>query len=156
MYIPMVVGLTVVLPVLSIIIEFAISGGSADLIALVGKWFLFWAVGVRLFTAGLSQVFRPSFTVENILGSDNVGAVQIVKELSFANIGFGLLGLIAPWVAGWGVPAAIAPAIFLGLAGIVHVAKKDKNTKEWVATLTDLFVAAVLLVFVIASVVRGL
>jgi len=153
MYYAMVIGLMVVLPIASVIIEFAVSGGSAEVIALAGKWFLFWGVGVRLFLAGLSQTFRPEFTVKNILGNaDAAGASQIVKELGFANLGFGLVGLIAPWVEGWAIPGAIAPAVFLGLAGIVHIVKKGKNGKEWLATVTDLLVAVVLAVFVIVTV----
>jgi len=155
MYFVMVIGLMVVLPLISVIAEFAVSGGSADVLPLAGKWFLFWGVGVRLFIAGLSQTFRPEFTAENILGNKDTGATQVVKELGFANIGMGVLGLVAPWVAGWSVPAAIAPAIFLGLAGIVHVAKKHKNSKEWAATVTDLIVAIVLAIFVVVSVAGG-
>jgi hypothetical protein len=157
MYYVMVIGLMVVLPLASVIVEFAVSAGSADVLALVGKWFLFWGVGVRLFVAGLSQTFRPEFTVKNILGSAGAGgATQVVRELGFANLGFGLVGLVAPWVEGWVLPAAIAPAVFLGLAGIVHILKKRKNGKEWVATVTDLVVAVVLAVVVIVSLVRGI
>ena len=156
MYFVMVIGLMVVLPVASVIVEFAASGGSADLLDLIGNWFLFWGVGVRLFIAGVSQTFRPTFTVQNILGNADTGATQIVKELGFANLGFGLVGLIAPWIDGWSVPGAIAPALFLGLDGIVHIAKKNKNAKEWLATVTDLLIAVVLAVFVITSLVRGL
>jgi hypothetical protein len=157
MYLVMVIGLTVVLPVVSVIVEFAVAGGSADVLAIAGKWFLFWGVGVRLFVAGISQTFRPEFTVKNILGNaDAKGAGQVVKELGFANLGMGLVGLIAPWVPGWTVPGAIAPALFLGLAGIVHILKPRKNGKEWVATVTDLIVAVVLAVFVIVSVVSGI
>ena len=155
MYFVMVIGLMVVLPAASVIVEFAASGGSVDLLDLVGKWFLFWGIGVRLFIAGLSQTFRPGFTVQNILGNADTGATQIVKELGFANLGFGLVGLIAPWIDGWSVPAALAPALFLGLDGVVHLAKKHKNGKEWLATVTDLLIAVVLAIFVIRSLARG-
>lgn len=155
MYFAMVIGLMVVLPLISVVAEFAVSGGGANALLLAGKWFLFWGVGVRLFIAGLSQTVRPGFTVENILGNKDAGAAQIVKELGFANLGMGMLGIVAPWIAGWSVPAAITPAIFLGLAGIVHIVKKNKNSKEWVATVTDLFVAIVLAIFVIVSLASG-
>ncbi len=155
MYFAMVIGLMVVLPIISVVAEFAVSRGGANALLLAGKWFLFWGVGVRLFIAGLSQTVRPGFTVENILGNEDAGAAQIVKELGFANLGMGMLGIVAPWIPGWSVPAAITPAIFLGLAGIVHIIKKNKNSKEWVATVTDLFVAIVLAIFVIVSVASG-
>ncbi len=149
----MVVGLMVVLPIVSVGLEFAVSGGDADLVAAIGKWFLFWGVGVRLFVAGLSQVGRPGFTATNILGTDPPAqTLQIVQELGFANLGMGALGLIAPWMAGWVVPGAIPAVVFLGAAGLRHVVKTNKNSKEVFATVTDLFVAGVLLVFVVVSV----
>lgn len=157
MYKVMVIGLMVVLPIVSAIVELVLTGSSANVLAVIGKWFLFWGVGVRLTIAGISQSFKPSFTAENILGEKgSSGANQIVQELGFANLGFGIVGLIAPWVAGWAVPAAIPAAIFLGIAGLRHIAKPNKNGKEWLATLTDLLVSVVLIVFVIGSVVSGL
>ncbi|CAN5355590.1 hypothetical protein BH10ACT7_BH10ACT7_23740 [soil metagenome] len=150
MYYLMVIGLMVVAPLVSIGIELAVSG-PANVLEVVGKWFLFWGVGVRLLIAGISQSIRPEFTAQNILGEKSSSANQIVRELGFANIGFGVVGLVAPWVAGWAVPGAIAPAIFLGVAGILHIIKRGKNSKEWVATTTDLLVAVVLAVFVIGS-----
>ena len=33
---------------------------------LIGKWFVFWVVGVRLFTAGIRQVLKPAFTAQEI------------------------------------------------------------------------------------------
>lgn len=150
----MVIGLMVVAPIVSIAFELVISQGSADPLVVVGKWFLFWGAGVRLFIAGFSQVFRPSFTAQNILGETTPAANQVVQELGFANLGFGLAAIAGAWVPGWAVPVAVAPGLFLLLAGIRHIAKKGKNTKETVATLSDLLVGAVLLAFVIIAIVR--
>jgi hypothetical protein len=156
MYKVMVIGLMVVAPIGATLIELAITGEWDAALATVGKWFLFWGVGVRLLVVAISQTFKPSFTAQNILGEKaGSGAAQIVQELGYANFGFGTIGLIAPWIAVWAVPAAIAPAIFLGLAGVRHILKPNKNGKEWIATLTDLFVAVVLAVFVIGSLVGG-
>jgi len=150
MYLVMVVGLVVVAPVASVLIELLAAGGSGDVMLLVGKWFTFWAVGVRLFTAGLSQVFRPGFTASTILDAKPDPSVnQIVQELGFANLAFGTLGILSLPISGWLVPAALAGGLFLGLAGIRHIAKPHKSTKEWLATLTDLLVFVVLLAFVI-------
>ena len=35
-----------------------------NLIFLTGKWFLFWAIGLRLLIAGFKQVIDPGFTLE--------------------------------------------------------------------------------------------
>ena len=150
MYLVMVLALTVVAPIASVTIELAASGGTGDPLLVAGKWFTFWGIGVRLFIAGLSQSLRPQFTAQNILGAKPDASVnQIVQELGFANLAFGIVGILTLPIASWLVPAALAGGVFLGLAGIRHVAKPAKNTKEWIATLTDLLVAAVALACVL-------
>ncbi|SDZ54183.1 DUF6790 family protein [Herbiconiux ginsengi] len=151
MYLVMILGLMIVAPLVSIVSEYSAGGGTNDLLLLVGKWFVFWAVGIRLFTAGLSQSFRPEFTAGNILGSKSAdrSVLQIVQELGFANLGFGVIGILSLVFPTWIVPAAVAGGLFLGLAGIRHIGKAGKNTKEWIATLTDLLVFVVLAVFVV-------
>lgn len=156
MYLVMVLGLMVVLPIVSVVVELLVSGGSADPLTSIGRWFLFWGAGVRLFIAGVSQSLRPQFTAQNILGETTPVANQLVRELGFANLGMGVAGIAGAWVAGWMVPAAIAPGVFLLLAGIAHSGKAGKNGKELAATLTDLLVGGVLVVFVVLSLVRGL
>ena len=156
MYAISTLGLTVVLPVLSVIIELLVSGGSTDPMMLIGKWFTFWAGGVRLFVAGLSQVFRPDFTAKNILGgTSNSGANLVVQELGFANLSIGLIGLLSLLLPGWILPAALAGGLFYALAGARHIAKPHKNSKELIATVTDLFVAAALLAFVVYPLLSG-
>jgi hypothetical protein len=58
MYVVMVIGLMVVFPIASVAIEALLHQGS-DLWMLVGKWFVFWAVGVRLMLAGVRQIAKP-------------------------------------------------------------------------------------------------
>ncbi len=154
MYLVMVVGLMVVLPIVSTVVELVAVPGSEP-VAVAGKWFLFWGAGVRLFTAGVSQVLRPQFTSQAILGEENPTANQVVQELGFANLGLGVVGIVGAWVPGWAVPAAIAPAVFLLAAGIRHIVKPGKNRMELIATLSDLLVGAVLAVFVVWSLVTG-
>lgn len=153
MYVASVIALTVVLPIISVIADWAIPGGETSLTALVGAWFVFWTVGVRLSAAGIMQVIRPSFTVKNILGNEDAGAAQIAQELGFANVAIGVLGIVAFFVPDWIPAAALAGALFLGLAGIRHIVKRNKNVKEWVATLTDLFVFVVLAWYLITVLV---
>jgi hypothetical protein len=175
MYTLMVLGLTIAAPVLSVLIELLVSGGSGDPLLLIGKWFVFWAVGVRLFTAGISQAAQPDFTVQNILGgaanvvpsadpvaggaeprrAQPVATLQIVQELGFANISLGLLGLLTLPVPAWVVPAALVAGVFYALAAVRHVPKKNKSRKEWIATVTDAIAAAVLLVFILTTWISG-
>ena len=64
MYLTSVVLLMLVLPAACVIGQIAWSAGAADVMPLVGKWFVFWMVGVRLFIAGVRQVAQPQFTAE--------------------------------------------------------------------------------------------
>ncbi|MBS1672625.1 MAG: hypothetical protein JSS74_01520 [Actinobacteria bacterium] len=146
-YFLVVIGQTVVLPLLSGVIELLILGG--DPILILGKWWVFWGVGTRLFVAGIAQVSGKGRTAE-ILGSTapSVQELQLTRELGTANIGMGLAGLFA-LIPGWTLPAAIAGGVFLLIAGLMHLPKKGKNAQETVATWTDLIVGIVVVVFAI-------
>ena len=47
-----------VLPAASIIIQWQVSKAEIGW-QLIGKWFVFWSVGIRLFIAGLRQATKP-------------------------------------------------------------------------------------------------
>jgi hypothetical protein len=51
--------LMIVFPVASIIAEAVLAEGRADLILLFGKWFVFWAVGIRLLVTAFRQITNP-------------------------------------------------------------------------------------------------
>lgn len=151
MYVAVVLLQTLALPLASAVLELAANGG--DPVLVVGRWFLFWGVGTRLLLAGVVQVARPSFTARDVLGAGETGALHIVQELGFANIAMGAVAVIGAFVPGWWAAAAIPGGIFLGQAGLRHVATPDKGLEERVATWTDLLVAVVMLVFVVRVVV---
>jgi hypothetical protein len=153
MYYVMVVGLMVVLPILSIAGE-AISAPGADLLWLCGKWFVFWSVGARLASAGAKQILQPEFTAATIFEFKNPDAGKIVQELGFANFAIGIVALASLLWSGWVIPAALLGALFYGLAGIKHLFNKDRNAIENTATASDLFIFAVLGVFLIGWVLR--
>jgi hypothetical protein len=94
MYFAAVILLMLVLPAVSVAIEALRTPGGADLMALVGKWFTFWAVGARLFLAGATQSLRPQFTAQSISDIKDQGALAIVREVGFGILAIGALGLI--------------------------------------------------------------
>lgn len=147
MYLAAIVLLMGVLPAGSIIVELALSHGGADLLALVGKWFVFWACGIRLLLAGLKQVADPGFTAKAIFGIEDKAAEVIVRELGFGNLSIGLLGSLTLWQPAWIVPAAIAAGLFYGLAGLQHLLKDGRNAKENIAMVSDLLLFALLAIF---------
>ncbi|MDQ0504743.1 hypothetical protein [Xanthobacter agilis] len=141
MYLGVIIATMLVLPLASIGLELALHGGA--LLPLAGKWFTFWGVGVRVMLAAVKQMTQPAFTAEILQVSDPRAHI-LVRELGFANASIALIALASLVVPAWGVPATLAGAVFLGLAGIQHALRKTRNGKETIAMVSDLGLAALL------------
>jgi len=135
-----------VLPAVSILIE---GHQNPFAITLIGKWFVFWGIGARLFTAGLKQVIQPGFTAKDIFHIEDKQSHIIVRELGFANICFGLGGLLSIIVPSWQTAAAFTGGLYMGIAGIQHIIKKPTEPNEMVAMISDLFIFLVMAVYLI-------
>jgi hypothetical protein len=153
MYLVSVIVLLILAPAVSVIAEFVAAAAPPDLIGVVGKWVTFWAVGVRLFIAGVKQTAQPSFTARDIFQIDDPSALGLVREIGFGNLAMGALGLASFLKPEWLVPAAIVGGLYYGLAGLGHLFKGRRNAKENVAMLTDFLAFVVLAIFVV---MRGL
>jgi hypothetical protein len=147
MYIAMVVLLILILPIASIVLDAFTHHEGMIHVSLVGKWFVFWAVGMRLLSAGLRQIVQPRYTAQTILGIQSTDAALLVRELGFANTAIGVAGVGSLFFPAWILPLAVIGAIFYGLAGINHVMHKMRNSLQNVAMTSDLFVSLVLLAF---------
>ena len=154
MYLLTVALLMFVLPVCSIVAEAIVFKSSTNLFMLVGKWFVFWAAGVRQLTAGIRQIGWPRFTAEGIFGIKNNEPWPIVRELGFANFSMGILGVASIAVAGLTQAAAIVSSLFFGIAGVAHLLRRKRNLAENVAMISDLFLFAVLLLYLSSTVVK--
>ncbi len=102
-------------------------------VTIVGKWFVFWAVGVRLQIARLRQIVQPRYTAETILGVKSPDATLMVREPGFANTAIDSAALGSIILAGWTLPLAVIGAIFYGLAGIHHMMHKQRNKLQHAA-----------------------
>ena len=151
MYLAVVVLLMGVFPVASILIEHFAFHSAAGLVFLIGKWFVFWAVGMRLLLAGVRQMANPAFTADTIFGIKDKAAEVIVRELGFGNFAIGVLGGISLLNRDWVVPTAIAGGLFYGLAGALHTRNADRNTNENIAMISDLFIFVVLALYLAAT-----
>jgi len=147
MYFAMVVILMLAAPVGSVVIEHSLVYSAAPTMALIGKWFVFWAVGVRLALAGLRQFFDPRFTSEQIFEISGDDALPLVRELGIANFAAGTVGILSLARPDFVLPSAIAATIFYGVAGFGHAAQRKRNVRETFAMATDLFALAVLAAF---------
>jgi hypothetical protein len=154
MYLAIVLLLLFVFPVISIFVEIIGFHSSVGIVPLIGKWFVFWGVGVRLLTAGVSQIVRPEFTAKAILGMASEESLLLVNELGFGNLSIGILGVCTIVMSGWTLPAALVGGLFYGFAGFRHVFKNEKNLKETIATYSDLFIFAVLLIYFVNGIGR--
>lgn len=155
MYFVVVALFMLILPVACIAAEYSWLQSSTDLVSLTGKWFAFWGVGMRLGLAGLRQAFNPAFTAPDIFEIEDERVHLIVRELGFANLALGLLGLLALLPA-WTTPAALAGGLFFALAGWKHAVAGERNMTRTVAMVSDLFIATVLLAYVALDVFRAL
>jgi hypothetical protein len=144
MYYAIVATLMFLFPLSSIAIEAAAHHLSPDAL-LVAKWYVFWAVGLRLLLAGVRQIVQPRFTAETIFRLQTKDVWVVIRELGFANVSMGVVAIASLAVAPWRMAAALAGGIFYGLAGVNHVLHGARTRLEKVAMASDLFAALVLL-----------
>ncbi len=148
-YLFAVVALTFILPALSVLSEWLISKNPPGFLDLLGKWFIFWAVGVRLLMAGFTQIFRPAFTAKNIFHIEHEPSHTIVRELGFANLCFGLIGIVSLFVPSWRVVSAFGSGLYYGVAGVSHFIKKPASANESLAMASDIFIFLALAFYVV-------
>lgn len=150
-YLVTVVASVVVMPVVSIAAACA-SGGSERVLDVAFRWFVFWAIGIRLLMAGVRQAVQPSFTAREIFHLASPDAEVIVRELGFANICMGLAASISGFVPAWRTEAAFAGGLYFGIAGAMHVWKRPATGNEWIALVSD----GVIFAGAAAGIFRGL
>jgi hypothetical protein len=147
-YLFVVLLLMLVLPLASTFID----RNAGPFIDTAGKWFVFWAIGIRLFSAGMRQVMNPLFTLQQIFLIDDPSGAIVVRELGFANICFGATGIAALFLPAWRPAAAFAGGLYMGIAGVYHLVKKPESPNEVLAMVSDLYILAVMGVYLLFSV----
>ncbi len=145
-YIISVTTLTIILPTIGFVVEHFITGVASNF-ELFCKWFIFSAVGLRLFLAGIKQVSNPEFTAKEIFHLDSPDSFPILRELGFANICLGLVGIVSLFRPEWRIVSAFASGLYYGIAGVQHGLKKTSGTNEKFALVSDFIIFAVLLVY---------
>ena len=141
-----------VLPVVSMLVEPLVTHASFDFWLLLGRWFVFWAVGVRLLTAGIRQIAQPRVTAETIFGTADPGALKLVPELGFANVAAGAVAVVSIAFPSFVLPIATYGAIFYGLATVLHIGNTHRNRNETIALVSDGWIALVLVAFVLSRI----
>ena len=146
-YIIVVTALTFILPISCSIAEMLINNNAPFSLALFGKWFIFTAVGLRLFLAGIKQTTNPAFTAKEIFHINSAESLPVVRELGFANLCFGLIGIVSLFLPTWRIVSAFGSGLYYGIAGLQHVIKKPAGANERFALVTDVVIFLFLLVY---------
>lgn len=146
LYLVSILLFMVILPVVSILAEH-FHNATALAWPVVGKWFVFWALGVRIFIAGIRQVSKPEFTAREIFHLNGSESFVIIKELGLSNICVGLLGIVSLFKPEWCPAAAFTGGLYFGLAGALHVIKKPDSRNEVIAMVSDLYIFVILLLY---------
>jgi len=132
--------ITFLLPVVSAFIEITTNKSLVFSVELVGKWFIFYAVGLRLLLAGIRQTSNPDFTAKEIFHIEGSESFPILRELGFANLCFGLVGLVSLFMPQWRVVSAFGSGLYYGLAALQHFLQKSKGINEKFALITDIII----------------
>ncbi|HLY71746.1 MAG TPA: DUF6790 family protein [Puia sp.] len=139
-YIIAVSVFTVILPVICTMAETSFFKEKLFSFALFGKWFIVSAVGLRLFTAGVKQTTDPAFTAREIFNISDVESLTVIRELGFANVCFGLTGIISLFMPEWRIVSAFGSGLYYGIAGFQHLFKKRAGANQTFAMITDILI----------------
>lgn len=136
----------VVLPIVGVIADVFILKSEINTFSLMFKWFVFSGVGLRLLSAGLKQSISPSFTAKEIFKVNEENSFPIVREIGFANISFGFIGVVSLFLPQFRLAAATSGGLYFGLAGCLHLFNKRKSKDEVFAMISDYFIFFVLII----------
>ncbi len=136
----------IIFPVISICAEAIIKGIPADP-GLMGKWLIFWVAGIRLSLRGIKRIYRRGAAPAIFFNEERKETFLMIRELSFANITIGVMGILSVVNSNWRQIAGLAAAIFFGLSALQHFFIKPVNGKEMAIMVTDIIVFAILLLY---------
>jgi hypothetical protein len=115
------------------------------------KWSIFWGVGIRLFFKGIKLASTPQFTGLSLSGFKNRESYLLLLELGFANMALGSMGILSVINDQWRLIAAIAGAIYFGLADMLRLMKKTDVRHERVALIYNILVFLGLVAFMVSQ-----
>jgi hypothetical protein len=110
----------VVVPIIGALLHFFASKKARTknrFIELLLLWFLGFGIGIGSIFNGLAQVFSPEMVAQSV-GWPNT---PFLREVGFANISYGILGLLSIKYRSFWAPTIIAYAVFMWGAAIGHI-----------------------------------
>jgi len=154
-YLINVFGIILILPIISIGINIFVNykkNIKNNFSEIIGNWFIFWSIGIRLFTAGLMQIFNPVYTA-NLLRL-NLNDFIVIRELGLSNLSIGLLGIISFYKHGLQKYVCIYILIFFSGASIIHITRllQYSNFDEIITLITNIFIIMISIFGIIKSI----
>jgi len=139
-----------VVPIIGTMAEIVLLSISSNASGILLKWFAFSSIGLRLFSAGLKQSIKPSFTATEIFKADEK-SYPIVREVGFSNVSLGVLGILSFFLSDFRIAAAVTGGLYFGLAGFLRLLyKQDKN--EIFTTISNFFIFSVLIILIVVNI----
>lgn len=123
------------LPLVSLIIEHKINDVEIQA-GLVGKWFVFWTVGIRLLIGGVVQILAALRQGNTILLRSNAGS-DTRKIVGIVKMALAVLGFLCIINDKWSLLAAVTAGFYIGLAGFQHDFKKPVTKEGWLYMAYD-------------------
>lgn len=141
-----------ILPIVGVLIDINILKSEINKLNLMFKWFVFSGVGLRLLSAGLKQAINPAFTASEIFKVKDQNVFPIVREVGFANISLGIIGVISFFFSEFRMASSVAGCLYFGLAGCLHLFNKKRSKNEVFAMFSDYFIFFVLITLCIINI----
>lgn len=147
------IGIDFVCPIAAILIEIAVKRKRQCKISskeIIRKWLAFFIMGVAPLVAGLMQGFNPAFTASMLQVPDE--SFVVIRELGYAAIGTGLIGILSIKFENWRIPVAVSRGTFILLCTLLHIGRMEiLNTAEVYALISDAWVVATALFILFGS-----
>ena len=144
------IALIAVLPITAALLESRIDQVPLNS-ASYWKWFIFWGVGIRLFFKGVRLASTPQITGLSVSSFRSRESYLLLLELGFANMALGSMGILSVINDQWRLIAAIAGAIYFGLADMLRLLKKTDGRHERVALVYNILVFLGLVAFMVSQ-----
>jgi len=133
-----------VLPLVAGSVEMRIRRG--NIFSVFGRYFVLFAIGLRLLVTGSMQLFNPGYTLE-MLGAPHSAALPVM-ELGAANLVFAFLALLYFRRNSF---AGFAGGYYMGATGILHLLRAGSlaSFREALALVSDLWILAIVCILTI-------
>ncbi len=118
---------------------------------LIGKWFIFWGMGIQLTLSGATQLLLPGGALRKRFGLTGRGSFPLVREYGILSLALGVVAITSLFREEYRPAAALAGALFFGLRSGCAVIGKPGTGAELILFLTDLVLFSLILLYLFST-----